>query len=254
MHAVEQHIHLLAASLGKDLPQEKTSLGTTARPGAVNTFSGQASESVLQQLADMRAQLASLTQTQQQGSSQAYSSGEASTKEANPKQSPSGQECAAQQIPRVHADGLQPAASVQKDLAAQEKLTEDLRQTQQSVSCMNADLERHVREMQHTCSQVEAQHSSRLSQMAEGMSQYHRELAELKAASSDHAEQVSQHRQTLTAHEEQLAGSAALQAAAQETLQRLERTEADGAKCRAAGMLSSFGKHLYTTGTILALL
>ncbi len=249
MQAMEQKIQLVAGLLGTDLSgtaetqPQLTGLQTT--PYAAGPLQGNVSGSVMQQLADVRTELSRLTQSQQRLSSLPHNSADLSDELTKLMHRLERQESEVAQLRQAQSNALQQANELQQGLTAQDIVSGELQQAQQSLSStlgsINDDLCRRVNDVQDTHSQLEAQRATSLSQISEEVSQHHVDLGKLSAASRGHNEQLRQHGLTQKQYEEQMASSVAFQREAQEALHRLsEHTDAAGSSVR-SGAHSSTG-------------
>ncbi len=232
LEAVEGHLQLIAGVLGTKLagtpdaqPLQAAGLQTTPGQLAASAAWDLSGISIMQQLSDLHIEMSRLSQDQLQVRSDAQTSETVSSDLDELRHRLHGQEAETQQLQQAHSDALLQAAVLQQGLSAQENLTDQMQQTQQSLTLtvdgMASDLARHVNDMQDAHSQLETQHASTSSQISEEMSQHHVDLCKLRAASAAHDEQLKQHGETLRQHEAQLARSAASQQETQEALRRL---------------------------------
>jgi len=232
LEAMEGHLQFIADVLGTKLagtpdaqPPQAAKHQTAPDQLASGTARDQPGISIMQQLSDCHTEMSRLSQDQHQARSDAQTSENVSSDLAELRHRLQGQEAEAQQLQQAHSDALQQAAVLQQGLTAQEILTGQMQQTQQSLTLsvdgMASDLARYVNDMQDAHSQLETQHASTSSQISEEMSQHHVDLRKLRAASAAHDEQLKLYNDTLRQHEEQLASSAASQRETHEALQRL---------------------------------
>ncbi len=232
LEAVEGQLQFIAGVLGTRLAgvpdaQMPQAAGHQTRPDrlAAGTAPDPSGISIMQQLSDLHTEVSRLSQDQFQVRSAAQTSEIVSSDLAELRHRLHGQEAEAQQLQQAHSDALQQAAVLQQGLSAQESLTEQMQQTQQSLTLtvdgVASDLARQVNDMQDAHNQLETQHASTSSQISEEMSQHHVDLRKLRAASAAHDEQLKQYDETLRQHEAQLASSVASQQETHEALKRL---------------------------------
>ncbi|KAA6427105.1 MAG: hypothetical protein FRX49_02862 [Trebouxia sp. A1-2] len=232
LEAVEGHLQFIAGVLGTKLagtPHAQPPQAVTPQTAPAQLAAGTAWDpsgiSIMQQLSDLHTEMSRLSQDQLRVRSDAQTSENVSSDLAELSHRLHGQEAEAQQLQQAHSDALQQAAMLQQGLSAQEVLTEQMQQTQQSLTLtvdgVASDLARHVDDMQDAHSQLETQHASTSCQINEEMSQHHVDLRKLRAASAAHDEQLKQYGETLGQYEAQLASSAASQIETHEALKRL---------------------------------